>query len=187
MHDVPEPVVDGPRVLGPQEVGQPPAAQVDGNPGVRQQVRVRPQQPQVPVEDGQADPALQEQFVREGVVLPPPGDQVQGRAEYEEPGRAVPRAVVQRQDAEADLQLAARAVTQGGAALPALPALRIPGPAALGQHRVPAARVREEVPGGRPHTSADRRSRRASAAAVQATTVPEPSSSAAAVFVTAKG
>ncbi len=106
VHDLPQPVVDDPCVLGPQEVGQAPAAQVGGHPGVRQQVRVRPQQAQVRIEDGQPHSALQEQFLREGVVLPPSGDQLQGRAEYEAAGRVPTCAVVQRDDAEADLQLA---------------------------------------------------------------------------------
>ena len=77
-----------------------------GTPVYGQQVRVRPQQAQVRIEDGQAHSALQEQFMGEGVVLPPLGDQLQGRAEYEAAGRVPPCAVVQRDDAEADLQRA---------------------------------------------------------------------------------
>lgn len=78
VQDLPQPVVDDPCVLGPQEVGQAPAVEFDGHPGVRQQVRVRPEQAQVRIEDGEAHSALEEQLVREGVVLPPPGDQLQG-------------------------------------------------------------------------------------------------------------
>ncbi len=132
--------LDGRGVLGVQEVHQAQAAQVRREPGVREEVGVGPDQPQVQVEDGQAEPVLEEQLRGERLVLPPPGRRPLRGREDEVPGRPGARAGVrERQDLEVDPQLPAGARAHHGHPGPGLRPL-------VGRRYAPGVRILEQVP-----------------------------------------
>ncbi len=83
-----QPALDGRRVLPLEEVAEAAAAQVRGETAVGEQMGVGADEAQPFVEDGQADPVLEEEFAGERLVLAPAGDLRGGGGEHQVAGGA---------------------------------------------------------------------------------------------------